>query len=144
MAKRVEAMRTEMPFDKTDERVLRYLEQKCVAGGGGNFVAIMPEEIRKDNALDAEQCARIIARLKQLGIVQTRAAEGSLHIREIVCQYVAELDRQPPPDYLEIVKKWAFSKPWLVFPGIALLVLLPWVVGIVQMVRSLLEWFGVK
>lgn len=137
-------METESHFDRTDECVLRYLEQKWLAGGGGDFDDIMPEDIRKDNGLNADQCARVIARFKQLGIVETLAADGTLCIKESVCHYVAELERQPPPDYLEKAKRWAFSKPWLVFPGIILLILLPWCVGIVQTVRSLLEWFVAK
>jgi hypothetical protein len=137
-------MKAEIPFDKIDERVLRYLEQKSIAGGGGDWIDIAPEDIQNDNGLDADQCARIIARFRQLGIVETLAADGTLCIKEVVCHYVAQLDRKPPPDYLDRAKKWAFSKPWLVFPGIAMLVLLPWIVGIVQMVKNLLEWFGVK
>jgi len=49
-----------------------------------------------------------------------------------------------PPDYPEKMKKWVFSKLWLVIPGIILLVLLPWVFQIVQMLKGLLEWFGIK
>ena len=137
-------MEAEVHLDQTDQRVLRYLEQKSIAAGGGDWVAIMPEDIQKDNGLDAEQCARFIARFRQLGIIDTLDAGGTLCIKERVCHYVAELDRQPPPDYLDKAKKWAFSKPWLVFPGIVLLILLPWALGIVQVVKTLLEWFGIK
>ena len=49
-----------------------------------------------------------------------------------------------PPDLVESAKRWAFSKLWLVIPGVILLVLLPWCVQIVQGLRTLLEWFGVK
>jgi len=136
-------METKLLFDQTDQRVLRYLEKKWISRGGNCF-DIMPEDIQRDNGLGAEQCARMIARFKQLGILDDVSLDGTLGINDIVCQYVAELERQPPPDYLDKAKKWAFSKPWLVFPGIILLILLPWCVGIVQMVKSLLEWFGVR
>ena len=45
-------MDTEIHFDQSDQRVLRYLEQNCLAGGGGDFVDITPEDIGKDNGVN--------------------------------------------------------------------------------------------
>jgi hypothetical protein len=137
-------METAVHFDTTDKRVLRYLERKCIEGGGDDWVDIMPDDIMRDNGLNPEKCKRLIARFKQIGIIETLAADGTLAIMNLVCHYVAELDRQPPPDYLQIAKTWAFSKPWLVYPGILLLIILPWCVGLVKVAEFIIEWYGVK
>ena len=85
---------TEVYLDETDQRVLRYLEQKWIATGGGNFIMVSPDDIKRDNGLEDEQYIRMIARFRRLGIVRTAAADGSLFIQEIISHYVEELDRQ--------------------------------------------------
>jgi hypothetical protein len=87
-------MEAEVHLDETDQRVLRYLEQKWIGGGGSNFRLIRPDEIKRDNGLDDEQYLRVIARMRRFGVVQTAGADGSLFTKEIVTHYVEELDRQ--------------------------------------------------
>lgn len=131
-------MENEGYLDKTDQSVIRYLEQKWIAEGGGNFIMILPEEIKRDNSLDDEQYIRMIVRFKQLGVVETAAADGSLFIKEIIAHYVEQLDRQQKAIAqkaevdMDVLISWSKSRSrevaslfhgWLpkVLPGVA-----PW------------------
>jgi hypothetical protein len=82
-----------MPFSEVECRVLRYLEGRFVAGGA--HLAIMPEDIIRDNGIDRSQCIRVVARFKTLGILKHLCDDGTVEITDAVCHYVAELDQSP-------------------------------------------------
>jgi len=87
-------MEAEVYLDENDQRVLRYLEQKWIAGGGSNFRLITPDEIKRDNGLDDEQYIRMIPRFRQLGVVESAGSDGSLVVKEIILHRVEQLNRQ--------------------------------------------------
>jgi len=89
----------------------------------------------------------IMARFEDFGWVSLGArgcGDEFVKVNPGIVEIVEQLANPPPPDYLEIAKKLTFSKTWLVIPGIVLLIVLPWCIVIIQMLKTLLEWFGVK
>ena len=146
------AVETEIHLDEADQRVLRYLEKIWIAEGGGNFIMVPPDEIKRDNGLDDEQYIRMIARFRRLGVVETAAADGSLFIKEIIVHYVEELDRrlkaiaQQAEVDMDVLISWSKSRSrevatlfhgWLpkVLPGVA-----PWMSD--KDIDKGTEWFA--
>ena len=145
-------METEVSLDEADQRVLRYLERKWIAGGGSNFRLIMPDEIKRDNGLDDEQYIRMIPRFRQLGVVESAGSNGSLFVKEIISHYIAELDRrlnviaQQAEVDMDVLISWSKSRSrevatlfrgWLpnVLPGVA-----PWMSD--KDIDKGTEWFA--
>lgn len=80
-----------MQFNEYEIRVLRYLENRFVAGGG--FGSATPDEIMKENGLQLDQYTRLIARFEGLGILEEVTLDGLISIKGKVCNVVAELDQ---------------------------------------------------
>jgi len=80
-----------MEFSETESRVLRYLEQRFLAGGVQRAVA--PADISRDNGIEQLENLRLVARLKTLGVLETISDDGDCWINDAICQQVAELNQ---------------------------------------------------
>ena len=94
-----------MQFNAIEERVLRYLESRFVAGGG--FAHVTSDELAWDNRLQRDQFTRLMARFESLGILEEVSLDGIIAIKKVVCQHVAELECFAVACNCEHPKHWA-------------------------------------
>ncbi len=82
------------------------------------------------------------ARLFRLGLLPNRSSQGP-GISPDVLELVKHWDNPPLPDYGDKLTKWFWSKPWSIVVYV-LVVGLPALLGWVVMLRTILEWLGIK
>jgi hypothetical protein len=76
-------------FDESEERVLRYLEQRYVNGRAAYEYA----ELKNDLGLTDQECERMYALFTTLGVITRCPTRATFHMIEpIVCNLVRELD----------------------------------------------------
>ena len=84
-----------MEFSDIDARILRYLEQRFLAGRDRR--AVMPEDISRDNGIEQTESLRAVARLTSLGILEKINEDDTYWINDSIRQPAAEFDQGCAP-----------------------------------------------
>ncbi len=82
------------------------------------------------------------ARFMRFGLMEG-VSTNAVRVLPAVLDVVEQLDNPPLPDYRDWLTKWFWSKPWSIVIYI-LIVGLPAALGWVIMLKTILEWLGVR
>lgn len=147
-------------FSEREIEVLRFLKAEFLAKGErpptmlDTDKAIFNRDVMARFNMPHSEYVEMMNRFQALGIVDFNKVammieapnNGLLHVKPSIVEVVRQLDEEvlrkkaEPPNLLDESKKWALSKWWIVGPVILLLV----VVWLINQIKPILEWFGVK
>ncbi len=128
----------EVPLTVYEVELLEFFAQRFQAGKE----IVNMEEFPRYAEVGKEEALRARKRLTDYGLLKGYSSMD-VEIPAIVVGLVEFWHNPPPADYRDRVTRWFWSKWWSI--GIYLLVVgLPTVVGWIVMVKTVLEWIGVK
>ena len=134
-------------FSDSEIAVLRFLQAEYLQNTR-NWPADCPESksiIERFN-LEQGEYYSMMARFEASGWV-TLGAKGHngefVKIDPSIVEIVRRLANPPLPDYRDKVTKWFWSKPWSMVAYI-LVVGVPALLGWVVMLKTILEWLGIR
>ena len=99
-------------------------------------------EFPRYQELGSEQIVEIHTRFERFGLMAGFSSNG-VRILPAVLDLVEQWDNPPLPDYRDRLTKWFWSKPWSI-AVYALIIGLPALLGWVVMLKTILEWLGVR
>jgi hypothetical protein len=125
-------------LDDYEEEVVRFLATRYHQGGKYVQLSEFPryEEVGQDRVF------RVVARFENYLWIDSYASD-MWTISGLITDIADRLDNPPPDDYRQTIEAWFFSKWWSV-PLWLLFILPPAIVGYVEFVKALIEWFTGK
>ena len=138
MERVIEVSGVKIPLTEYEVELLEFFAQRF---HDGNEVVSM-EEFPRYAEVGKEEALRVRKRLTDYGLL-VGYSSMNIEVPAKVLGLVESWKNPPPADYRDSLTKWFWSRWWSI--GIYILVVgLPTVVGWIVMVKTVLEWIGVK
>ena len=128
----------EIAFNEYEIELVRFFAQRST---GGEEIVNMKEVPRYDE-VGKEKVYHIRKRFTDYGLLKGYSSED-VEVLPTVLELVQQWDNPPLPDYRDKMTKWFWSKRWSMVVYV-LVVGLPALLGWVVMLKTILEWLGVR
>ncbi len=129
-------------LDENDKELVRFLAKRFLNRDISNRDIIGYVEFPHYQDLGCDKILEQCERLNRCGLLQTFSNNGET-ILPTVLELVEYWDNPPLPNLKDELIKWFWSRPWSVVVFVVV-VGLPLLVTWVSMLKTLLEWLGIK